>query len=218
MSTNAAETEMLAYLQEVRGKEIGFMDLRLHEHDVCVAMELDARFENLYEPKCVFDGCTDEQAKLFLDAFLDSSISMDWATSVQLCKLLSKRGRLVRNKIETILKTHQFVSCSQHVLFLSYLALAEDGATQALRFLDVAPEDGRDGLFLACYLLNTPELDRKLQEKFLQWEAEGWSPTCTGELQWLQQFICRWLGTYSFASLEEVIRVYFGHLRPRNEK
>ena len=96
------------------------------------------------------------------------------------------------------------------MLFLSYLALREDGAALAMRLLDEVDEDGRDGLFLECHRLQSEQLDRKLMQKFAEWDAAGrWSPGATGQIYPLQQFIAKWLGLYPYRDLEGVIRLYF---------
>ncbi len=81
------------------------------------------------------------------------------------------------------------------------------GAALAGRLLDQVPEDGRDGLFLACYRLQSEKLDRKLIEKFTKWGEEGWCLGATDELYALEQFIAKWLGLYPFEDLEGVIRL-----------
>jgi len=172
---------------------------------------LDASYE-LFTSKCIFDDCTDEQARIFLTAFLDRSLSVGWSVSIQLSKLLAVRGRLVSNLMEPLLTTLKWNSHGDYVLFLSYLAVRDGGATLAVRLLDEVSEDARDGLFLACYRLKSEELDRKLIGKFIEWDAEGWDGSGTGELHALQQFIAKWIGLYPYHDLERVIRLYFKHI------
>jgi len=86
-------------------------------------------------------------------------------------------------------------------LFLSYLALRDDGASLAAHLLDEVPEDARDGLFLGCHRLRSEPLDRRLMRKFVEWGAGPWSPGSTGELYALEKFIAKWLGLYRFGDL-----------------
>src|SRR5881394_821246 len=131
----------------------------------------------------------------------------------RLSKLLSQKGRLVSETIDPLLRSLDWSSWSSYQLFLSYLAVRDDGAELASRLLDQVPEDARDGLFLACYRLQSTALDRKLIDKFLEWGAEGWSPESTGELYALEQFIAKWLGLFPYRDLEGVVRLYFEQRR-----
>lgn len=205
---NASEKALVSYLAGIKEKKIGFMEFRTDVDGWCADISLDARYD-LFRSECIFDDCSDKEAALLLDSFLKNDLSVGWSVSEQLCKLLSKRGQLVGKTMDRLLKTLDWYACSQHQLFLSYLAVKEDGASFAVRLLDQVPEDGRDGLFLACYILQSEELDRKLKEKFMKWGEGKWSPTSTGELRALENFIAKWLKRYSYADLEGVIRLYF---------
>jgi len=210
---NRSEQALAAYLKEIKDRTLGFIELRIGESDrAAVDVYLDASY-SLFAPKCIFDDCDEDRAKLFLESFLANKLSVGWEVSVQLSKLLSQRGQLISKTFDPLLTTLNWESISTHLLFLSYLAVREDGVTLALKLLDKVPEDGRDGLFLACHKLQSAELDKKLMKKFVDWEAEGWSPSSTGELYALEQFIARWLGLYPYQDLEDVIRIYFIHRR-----
>ena len=136
---------------------------------------------------------------------------VSWSVAVQLSKLLSTRGRLVSEKIDPLLETTDWSSFSNHQLFLSYLALRDDGASLACELLDVVPEDARDGLFLACQRICSEELDSKLMGKFMKWSEEKCDPCSTGEIYALEQFIGKWLKLYEFGDLKGVIHLYFKH-------
>ena len=207
---NNAEHELVAYLTDIKDRKIGFMDLKTDVPGWCIDIHLDARYDMLAS-ECIFDDCTDAQSLLFLESFLAGELSVSWAVSEQLSKLLSKRGHLVSATMDRLLTTRDWSSIGNYLLFLSYLALRKDGADLAARLLDEVPEDGRDALFLACYKLESQMLDRKLMKKFAEWEAEGWTPGSTGELADLEQFIAKWLKLYPYSELEGVIRIYFIH-------
>jgi hypothetical protein len=207
---NPAEQSLVSFLEEIKPRKIGFIDLRTDVHGWCADISLDARYE-LFSSECIFDDCTDAQAKTLLQAFLEKRLAVSWSVSEQLSKLLSKRGRLVSDTIDRLLETLDWTSCSAEQLFLSYLAVRPDGARWAARLLDEVREDFRDALLLACFRLNSEELDRKLMRKFMEWAAGNWDPAATGELYALEQFIAKWLRLYPYADLEGVIRVYFKH-------
>jgi len=207
---NAAERALVSYLSRSKPGKIGFIDLRTDADGRCADISLDARYD-LFTSECIFDDCSETEAKVFLEAFLAHKLSVGFSVSEQLSKLLSTRGRLVSESMEPLLTTLDWSSWAGHLLFLSYLAVRDDGASLAARLLDQVPEDGRDALFLACHRLKSEELDRKLIAKFMEWGAGAWDPGATGELYALEQFIAKWLGLYPYRDLEGVIRLYFEH-------
>ncbi len=204
------EQTLVSYLASIKDQKIGFIELHTGIEGWCADVFLDARY-NLFTPECIFDDCDDTRAKMFLEAFLSHGLSVSWSVAEQLSKLLSSRGHLVSDTIDPLLATLDWRSCGTHQLFLSYLAVRHDGAALAERLLERVPEDCRDGLFLACHRLRSEPLDRKLMGKFVERGAELWSPSGTGELYALEQFIAKWLGLYSYRDLEGVIRLYFEH-------
>jgi hypothetical protein len=210
MDMTPVEQTLVSYLSMIKHRKIGFMDLLTDVVGWCADISLDARY-NLFTSECIFDDCNDTEARIFLAAFLADDLSVSWSVSEQLSKLLTKRGRLVSEIIDPMLQTVDWSSISCRLLFLSYLALRDDGAALASGLLDVVPEDGRDGLFLACHRICSEELDRKLMTKFMEWSEEQWSPCSTGEIYALEQFIAKWLKLYPFGDLEGVIRLYFEH-------
>lgn len=207
---NSVEQALVAYLAEIKPRKIGFIDLLTEVEGNCADLHLDARYD-LFASECIFDDCNDEQAKVFLTAFLKQELAVSWSVSEQLCKLLSSRGKLVSEIIEPLLATIDWRSCYTSQLFLSYLCLKDDGAGIASKLLDIVREDFRDGLFLACYRLKSESLDRKLIAKFIEWEAEGDCLGATGCIYALEQFIAKWLKLYPYVDLEAVIRLHFAY-------
>jgi len=205
---NTSEHALVSYLTEIKPRKIGFMELFTNVAGLCADIHLDARYD-LFTSECIFDDCDDAQAKLLLNAFLSGDLSVGWSVSEQLSKLLSTRGHLVRETIDHLLITTDWKCCYAKQLFLSYLALRSDGPELAGRLLDQLGDDFRDGLFLACYRLNSEELDRKLMAKFVEWDREGQALAATGHIYALRQFIAKWLQSYPYRDIEEVIRIYF---------
>jgi hypothetical protein len=207
---NPTEQALVSYLAETKPRKLGFIELRTDVDGWCADIFLDARYD-LFASECIFDDCSDAQSKLFLESFLTNGLSVSWSVSEQLSKLLSKRGLLVSETMDPLLARLDWRCCSHQQLFLSYLAVRDDGAVLAVRLLDEVREDFRDGLFLACFKLKSAELDRKLMKKFIEWAKGRWSPGETGELYALEQFITKWLNLYPYPDLEEVVRIYFKH-------
>lgn len=205
-----SEHELISYLAGIKDRTIGFLELSMDLDEVCGDIHLDARYD-LFTSECIFDDCSDTQAKLFLESFLANDLSVGWTVSLQLSKLLAKRGRLVSQTMDALLTTLDWSSYGAHQLFLSYLVVRADGAALAGELLDRVQEDARDGLFLACHRLQSEELDRKLMVRFVEWGAAHWDLGSTGEVYALEQFIAKWLGLYPYRDLEGVIRIYFRH-------
>lgn len=207
----AAEEAIASYLKSIQPKRIGLLEVSTDEPEfTAVIAEFDGRY-GLFSPDCIFDDCTDEQAKLFLESFIQG-LSINWELSIEICKLLSRRGHLVAEIVEPFLASVDW-SCFtfNRQLLLSYLAVRPNGAVVAERLLDDVREDFRDGIFLACYRLNSEILDRKLMKKFTQWDAKGWSGSSTGERSALAHFIAKWLRIYPYPELESVVRLFFKH-------
>ena len=91
---NPVERVLVSYLADIKSRKMGFIELRTDVTGWCADIHLDARFD-LFTSECIFDDCTDGQAKLFLESFLMNGLSVSWSVSEQLSKLLSTRGHLV---------------------------------------------------------------------------------------------------------------------------
>jgi hypothetical protein len=207
---NPEEQALVAYLNEIKPKKIGFVEFYTDVPGWCVDIHLDRRYD-LLAPECIFDECSDAQAKIFLEAFLAGKLAVSWSVSEQLSKLLSTRGLLVREAIDSIVASVDWSCCGSNQLFLGYLALRNDGPELAAKLLDTIRDDFRDGLFLACHRLQDEKLDRKLMAKFVEWEAQGDDLVSTGCTYALEQFIAKWLKLYPYRDLEAVIKLYFSH-------
>ena len=62
-----------------------------------------------------------------------------------------------------------------------------------MKCLDLCEEDFRDGLFLACYRLNTPDIYSSLVRHFSEWieKDPDWGKG-TGEQLALERFLQKW--------------------------
>jgi len=89
---NAAEHALVAYLTEIKPKKIGFVEFRTDVPGCCADIHLDARYD-LFASECIFDDCSDDQARIFLAAFLRGELSVSWSVSEQLSKLQGRRAR-----------------------------------------------------------------------------------------------------------------------------
>ena len=122
--------------------------------------------------------------------------------------LLAEKGRLVEDQIAPILRETDWTSYGVPDFLLAGLAAFPDGAKRAIKLLDIVPEDYCDGLFLACWHLPSPRVQRKLLSKFLEWTASpawhGYPPAA----DWLRFFLCKWIaqGTFSLRRLAPLLQ------------
>jgi hypothetical protein len=117
-----------------------------------------------YDEACIYDSVDDATACWLQNDWLDQRANdVGWEVHLELSKLLAKRGELVRAKVESIV--HELAKLSEegsdfswarYGLCLSFLERMKDGELLAIQLLDQAPAGFRDGLFRACYKLNTP--------------------------------------------------------------
>jgi len=136
-----------------------------------------------FDDECIYDSCSDSTCRDLLLDFLDSRTSTSWSVQLELSKLLSKRGSVVRERIEPQLLDPAAYFSHSKSLFLSYLALMGHAESRVIQLLDSVPSDSRDGLFLACYRLGTEAIFKRLVEKVREWHSEDpwWGHDGTGE-------------------------------------
>lgn len=138
---------------------------------------------------CIFDECSDEFCKNLLLSFIKKEVDMGWCVSIELSKLLSKRGDLVSEVVEPVVTRPTELGFSDTFLFLSYFGNSTIWESNCISLLDVVPEDSRDGLFIACFKLNTSAIYKKLIAKFEEWLRDPDWKSSSGEFSSLNQFL-----------------------------
>lgn len=169
-----------------------------------------------FDEEGIYDPVDDATAEWLLADWLDGqAANVGWNVRRELSKLLAKRGRLVRDRVEPIVRQLAalgpedggFTPWAHHQLCLSFLPQMEDGESLAVRLIDRVPEDFRDGLLLACYRINSPAVYEAVKEAVRRWEAEGcWCGGSTGELWLLRRMVERWGATFPCGDHEDVRR------------
>ena len=178
-----------------------YLAVDLSLKDMCIEIWADSVLGD-WEAS-LFDQCSDKDCRDFLLAFLHGRSNINkigFSTSFELAKLLSIKGDLIRKEAETILLDKKILKAPpvQRYLDWAYLGSSARYEPLCIRLLDVCQEDFRDGVFLACYRLNTPRIYRSLVEHFSEWiEIDGWG-TATGELGALKHFLGKWDVTPGF--------------------
>ncbi|MGI6300648.1 MAG: hypothetical protein ACOX52_06290 [Verrucomicrobiota bacterium] len=152
----------------------------------------------LFDSDCIFDSCSSDFSTKLLECFLRHEVDMGWNISIELSKLLSKQGHLVAEIAEPIVTRPPELGFSDNFLFLSYFGNSINWEPYCVSLLDWVPEDSRDGLFLACFRLNSFNIYKKLVKRFHEWiDSQDWGEG-SGELYALSIFLKKWDQTPNF--------------------
>jgi len=150
---------------------------------------------DFYADRCLFDGCSIEETRHLLEVFCSTSYPevFSWQVCCELGKLLAKYGKLIEGKAEDFIFSDQANHFRETALHLSYFATDQKWEAWCLKCLDLCEEDFRDGLFLACYRLNTPDIYSSLVRHFSKWieKDPDWGKG-TGEGLALERFLQKW--------------------------
>lgn len=166
----------------------------------------------------IFGDLDDEDAKFLLESFIDFRSLYHFDLALQLARLLAERGTLVRARIERIIAKTDWSSYGSNGLLLSYLGSVKGADAQIRRLLDIVPEDGRDGLFVACWKSQSARVQKKLLEKFECWiEDDPDFGSGTGEAAWLGAFLAKWMreGEFPYDRLESLVRWHLARQAPK---
>ena len=165
----------------------------------------------------IFDECSDDDAKLLLESFIDFRSLYQYDLAVQLSRLLARRGVLVRARMGRILAKTDWSSYGSNGLLLSYLASRKGSDPLICRLLDTVGEDNRDGLFIACWYSSGKKVQKCLKRKFEKWiESDASWGGGTGEAWWLGAFLSKWTKaqTFSYEELQLLTQWYLERQMP----
>ena len=166
----------------------------------------------------IFGDLDDEDAKFLLESFIDFRSLYHFDLALQLACLLAERGTLVRARMGRIIAKTDWSSYGSNGLLLSYLGSVKGADAQIRRLLDIVPEDGRDGLFVACWKSQSVRVQKKLLEKFESWiDADSDFGSGTGEAAWLGAFLAKWMreGEFPYDRLESLVRWHLARQAPK---
>ena len=142
----------------------------------------------------VFEACPDAELILLFTALIENR-PLHWDIAFEIARLLPEKGLLIEDKFSLDNCTANYFYGFNQML-LAYLGSDQKYESEIIRLLNEVPEDARDGLFMACYRLNTPAICRKLMEKFTQWiNSDPNYGTGSGEGYYLNRFIELWQQT-----------------------
>lgn len=151
-----------------------------------------------FDDECIYDPVDDAAACWLLNDWFNEPLPIGWECHRELSKLLAKRGHLVRDKAESIVRKIASGELSYGWdLCLSFLPCMSDGEQLAIELLDDAPADRRDGLFRACDVLNTKAIYEAFKASVRRWAAadEYWG-NGTGEAWLVNRMADKWDRTF----------------------
>ncbi len=179
---------------------------------------LDALVQRGMDAPYIFGDLDDEDAKFLLESFIDFRSLYHFDLAMQLSRLLTERGTLVRARMGRIIAKTDWSSNGGDGLLLAYLGSVKGADAQIRRLLDIVPEDGRDGLFVACWKSPSARVQKKLLEKFEHWiEDDPDFGSSTGEAAWLGAFLAKWMREVEFPydRLESLVRWHLARQSPK---
>ena len=179
---------------------------------------LDALVQWGMDAPYIFGDLDDDDAKILLESFIGFRSLYHFDLAMQLARLLAERGTLVSTRMERIIAKTDWSSYGSNGLLLAYLGSVKGAAAQIRQLLDIVPEDGRDGLFVACWKSQSVRVHKKLLEKFEGWiDADSDFGSSTGEAAWLGAFIAKWMReeTFPYGRLESLVRWHLARQTPK---
>lgn len=188
-------------LQALQHAPYGSLPEQEHSHferltDALVPPGVD--WPSRWDDVCIYDNVDDQTAR---------TLMIEWVAgrahtgTYEIAKLLAGRGQLIAEQmtpiIERLAAGGDELDWTRrcHYLSIGYVVSLPpaDAERLALRFLDLMPEDFRDGVLLACYRLGGSTIDAAVQAKFRQWLNDwSWCGSSTGELAWVRAFLDKW--------------------------
>ena len=160
---------------------------------------------DIFDERCIFSKCSDAELVLLFNAVIDN-LPLNWDILCEICKMLLTKGPLVKERVEKIIFDSEFDFSNRQLLY-AYLGSSMQYENKIIELLDVIPEDFRDGLFMACYRLNTLAICCKLMNKFTEWIKNDHDfGNGTGEEAYLDAFIALWQHTQTPELCDDFIK------------
>lgn len=182
-------------LRQLKMKKIGSEINIVHspQKDIPIVYFYDEL--DYFANECLFDGCSIEEIIILLHSFCSISYCnlFSWQVCCELSKLLSKYGKLIGKEAENFIFSDKHNNFREVSLHLSYFSTDLKWEEWCLKCLNICEEDFRDGVFLACYHLNTINIYLSLIKHFSEWIEKDldWGKG-TGESLALEKFLIQW--------------------------
>ncbi len=161
----------------------------------------------------LFSDVSDDEALTLLRAFVSKDNHCTFEILRHFARLMAVKGSLVCDLMDPIISSTDWGSYASPTSLLAYLAVKSDGVDWILRLLDVVPNDGRAGLFTACWYCEDVHVQEKLVVKFEEWTKGPTWGSGDGEDSWLECFLGKWITQESFPyeRLKNLVLWHFNH-------
>ena len=176
------------------------------------------------DDKCLFDISTEsEKALLLRHLFSTEETRTNWGygVNVELAKLAAKDGHLVRDEAERCL----YEGFEEEHWIGNFLRVAYFGSDICYekRLVDLIEKragdcgDGYDGLFMACWFMNSPLVDAALAAQLTCWLEQDTLDRAGCSLTDVFRLVCKWEEMGRNAKCGRMREVYRDYIQRRGD-
>ena len=176
------------------------------------------------EDRCVFDGLPDDEKTILLHCLFaceNARANFGSAINVELAKLAAKNGRLVRDEAERCL----YEGFEEEHWIGNFLRVAYFGSDICYekRLVDLIEKragdcgDGYDGLFMACWFMNSPLVDAALAAQLTCWLEQDTLDRAGCSLTDVFRLVCKWEEMGRNAKCGRMREVYRDYIQRRGD-
>lgn len=206
--------DILALIRKIaeRNGAIEYYPLREFEDEGKRWLTCDGWLSAETSSEWLFSDVSDEEAKTLLRAFALKEDCCTFEVHRHFARLMATKGGLVRDLMDSLVGSTDWKAYSSFPV-ASYLATMRNGVDWILKILDIVPNDGRDGLFTACWYCEDARVQGKLLTKFEEWSNDQTWGGGDGEGQWMKEFLCKWISkdVFPYERLKNLVTWYFKH-------
>lgn len=149
----------------------------------------------MLDDQCIFDDCSIEIKKSLLDFYFSPrihNVSFNWDVNIEFAKLAAKYGHFVQGKAKSFFPKNIIDEWERYFLHMAYFGSSIEYEDILIKLINCSPEDGRDGLFIAAWFLDTPRVYESLVRNCLRWHKDNNLDAGTGEIQAMRLFCQKW--------------------------
>lgn len=151
------------------------------------------------EDRCIFDACSQDIKREILRFYFSQPNCGDqfgWNVNVEFAKLAAKNGSLVRDEAERCLyEGFEDEHWIDNVLRVAYLGSDICYEKRLVKLIEKRAGDlgyGYDGLFMACWFMNSSRADAVLAEQLTCWLEQDTLDRAGCSLTDVFRLACKW--------------------------
>jgi len=203
------------------------------QKDVQVTLDADVDGCHLFEyeggplaleDRCIFDECL-QNVKREILRFNFSQVNcgdqFSGGVNVELAKLAAKNGNLARDEAEQCL----YEGFEEERWIDNYLRVAYFGSDICYekRLVELVEKragdlgDGYDGLFMACWFMNSPRVDEALSEQLACWLEQDTLDRAGCSLADVFRLVCKWEDANRNAKCGRMREVYRAYVKRQGD-